>query len=140
LPHHLVKTLLREVKVVRVYRQTKWVALFSTDTSLSIRQIIEYYGARWKIEALFKELKRDIGSAETKTRNPQTVKNHLHFRMMAASVAWIYAARMAKTPTRRHTAAILLSRTLEDRSHKRLWKIILVVFSQFRENLLQIRS
>jgi len=99
----ILKTLRRAVKVVWVYRQSQWVALFSTDTSLSVRQIIEYYGARWKIEAFFKELKRDIGSAETQTRNPQAVENHLHFCMMAASVAWIYATRIAKTPTRRHT-------------------------------------
>jgi IS4 transposase len=43
------------------------VALFSTDTTLSAAQIVEYYGARWKIEAAFKELKRDIGSAELQT-------------------------------------------------------------------------
>lgn len=99
----ILKTLRRAVEVVWVYRQNQWVALFSTDTSLSVRQIIEYYDGLWKIEALFKELKRDIGSAETQTRNPQAVKNHLHFCMMAASVAWIYSAWMAKTPTRRHT-------------------------------------
>jgi hypothetical protein len=28
------------------------------DLSLSVEQIVEYYGARWKIEAGFKELKR----------------------------------------------------------------------------------
>jgi len=90
------------VKVVWVYRQSRWVALFSTDTTLSVAQIIEYYGARWKIEAAFKELKRDIGSAETQTRNPDAVTNHLHFCMMATSAAWIYASRMEKTPSRRH--------------------------------------
>ena len=50
----------------------------------------------------FKELKRDIGSAQTQTRHPDAVSNHLHFCMMAASVAWIYASRMEKTPARRH--------------------------------------
>lgn len=98
----MLKTIRRAVKVVWVYRQTQWVALFSTDLSLSTRQIIEYYGARWKIEALFKELKRDIGSAETQTRHPQAVGNHLHFCMLATTVAWIYASRAEKTPTRRH--------------------------------------
>ena len=46
---------------------------------------------RWKIEAAFKELKQDVGSAETQTRHPNAVMNHLHFCMMATSVAWIYA-------------------------------------------------
>ena len=99
----MLKTIRCAVKVVWVYRQSQWVALYSTDTTLALQQIIEYYGARWKIEALFKELKRDIGSAETQTRHPQAVSNHLHFCMLAASVAWIYADRIAKPPRRRHT-------------------------------------
>ena len=98
----MLKTLKCAVKVVWVYRKTQWVALFSTDLTLSVEQIVEYYGARWKIEAAFKELKRDIGSADTQTRNPNAVMNHLHFCMMAATVVWIYASRLDKTPNRRH--------------------------------------
>ena len=98
----MLKTLKCSVKVVWVYRKTQWVALFSTDLTLSVEQTIEYYGARWKIEATFKELKRDIGSAETQTRNQNAVMNHLHLCMMAASVAWIYTGRLEKTPSRRH--------------------------------------
>jgi len=99
----MLKTLRCAVKVVWVYRQSQWLALYSTDLTLSAQQIIAYYGARWKIEALFKELKRDIGSAETQTRHPQAVSNHLNFCMMATSVAWIYADRITKTPNRRHS-------------------------------------
>jgi SRSO17 transposase len=98
----MLKTLKCAVRVVWIFRKTKWVALFSTDLSLTIEQIIEYYGARWKIEAAFKELKQDIGSAETQTRHPNAVMNHLHFCMMATSVVWIYACRIEKTPNRRH--------------------------------------
>ena len=98
----MLKTLKCAARVVWVYRKTQWVALFSTDLTLSLQQVIEYYGARWKIEAAFKELKQDVGSAETQTRNPNAVMNHLHFCMMATSVAWIYASRLEKTPNRRH--------------------------------------
>jgi len=98
----MLKTLKSQVKVVWVYRRTQWVALFSTDPTLSVQEIIEYYGARWKIEAAFKELKQDIGSAETQTRHPNAVANHLHFCMTATSLTWIYASRLAKTPSRRH--------------------------------------
>ncbi len=98
----MLKTIRCAVKVVWVYRQSQWIALYSTDLTLAAQQIIAYYGARWKIEALFKELKRDIGSAETQTRHPQAVSNHLNFCMMATCVAWIYADRIAKTPKRRH--------------------------------------
>jgi hypothetical protein len=98
----MLKTLKCSVRVVFVYRKTQWVALYSTDLTLTVAQIIEYYGARWKIEAAFKELKQEIGSAETQTRHPDAVSNHLHFCMMATSVAWIYAGRLEKTPSRRH--------------------------------------
>ncbi|MBT9439415.1 MAG: transposase [Desulfobacterales bacterium] len=98
----MLKTLKCAVKVVWVYRKTRWIALFSTDLTLSVQEIIEYYGARWKIEAAFKELKRDIGSADTQTRHPDAVMNHLHFCMMATSVVWIYASLLEKTPSRRH--------------------------------------
>jgi hypothetical protein len=98
----MLKTLKCCVRVVWIYRKTHWVALFTTDLALSVEQIIEYYGARWKIEAAFKELKQDIGSADTQNRHPEAVKNHLHFSMMAMNVAWIYASRYEKTPQRLH--------------------------------------
>jgi len=37
---------------------------------------VDPYGARWKIEAGFREIKQEIGSAETQTRNPDAVTNH----------------------------------------------------------------
>lgn len=98
----MLKTLKCAVRVVWIYRKARWIALFSTDLTLSVTEIIEYYGARWKIEACFKELKREIGSAETQTRNAVAVTNHLSFCMMATSLTWIYACRLANTPNRRH--------------------------------------
>ena len=97
-----VKTIKCQIKVVWVFRKNQWVALFSTDTTLSMEKIIEYYGARWKIEAGFKELKRDIGSVESQTRKPFAVTNHLQFCMMATSLTWIYADQLKKVPHRRH--------------------------------------
>jgi len=46
----MLKSLKCRVRVVWVYRKTQWVALFSTDLTLSVEEIIEYYGARWKID------------------------------------------------------------------------------------------
>ena len=69
---------------------------------LSVKQIIEYYGARRKIEAGFKEIKQKIGSARSQTRDAQAVTNHLQFCMMATSLTWIYADRLPYTPSRRH--------------------------------------
>jgi hypothetical protein len=46
----ILKTLRCPVRVVWVFRRTQWVALVTTDLTLSLAQIVEYYGARWKIE------------------------------------------------------------------------------------------
>ena len=98
----MLKTIKCAVRVVWVFRKTQWVAIFSTDMRLSVEQIIEYYGARWKIESGFKEIKQDIGSSKTQTRNAYAVINHINFSLMATTIIWIYGARLENTPERRH--------------------------------------
>ena len=98
----MLKTFKCPVRVVWVFRKTQWVAMFTTDLELSVTQIIEYYGARWKIESGFKELKQDIGSRTSQCRNAQAVSNHLQFCMMASTITWIYADRLKADPERRH--------------------------------------
>lgn len=90
------------VRVVWVFRQTRFVAFFSTDLRLSPEQIIEYYGARWKIESGFKEIKQELGSASCQARTADAVTNHLQFCLMAATLTWIYADRIVPDPQRRH--------------------------------------
>jgi hypothetical protein len=98
----MLKTLKCPVRVIWVFRRTQWVALMTTDLELSVTQIIEYYGARWKIESGFKELKQDIGSQKSQCRNGLAVTNHLHFCMMAVTITWSYADRLKADPQRRH--------------------------------------
>ena len=98
----MLKTLKCPVRVVWVFRKTQWIAMFTTDLELSVTQIIEYYGARWKIESGFKELKQDIGSRTSQCRNAQAVNNHLQFCMMASTITWLYADRLKADPERRH--------------------------------------
>ncbi|MCA1742580.1 MAG: hypothetical protein LC631_01305 [Desulfovibrionales bacterium] len=64
--------------------------------------MIEYYGARWKFESGFKELKKQIGSSQTQCRDAQAVTNHLNFCMMVTSIIWVYAMALEKSPKRRH--------------------------------------
>jgi hypothetical protein len=97
----LLKTMKCSVRIVWVYRQTRYVALMTTDLTLSVEQIIEYYGARWKIEAGFKEIKQEIGSSKSQTRNADAVLNHLNFCMMATTLTWIYADRLQCVPDRK---------------------------------------
>jgi len=98
----MLKNLRCPVRVVWVFRKTRWVAFFTTDLALGIEQVIEYYGARWKIEAGFREIKQEIGSAKSQTRNAHAVINHLNFCMMATTLTWIYADRIKVDPKRRH--------------------------------------
>jgi len=98
----MLKTLRCPVRVVWVYRGTQWLALVSTDLGLTVEQIIEFYGARWKMESGFKEIKQEIGSSQSQTRNAYAVTNHLHFCMMATTLVWIYADRLSHTPARRY--------------------------------------
>jgi len=76
--------------------------LFSTVMELSVEQITKCYGARWKIESGFKEIKQNIGSSKSQARNAHAVVNHINFSMMAATITWIYGARLENTPERRH--------------------------------------
>ena len=46
----MLKTMKCPVRVVWVFRKSRYVALVTTDLSLSVEQIIEFYGARWQIE------------------------------------------------------------------------------------------
>jgi len=100
----MLKTLRCPVRVVWVYRKTQWVALMTSDLGLSVEQIIEFYSARWKIEAGFREIKQEIGSAHTQTRNPEAVTNHLHFCMAATTITWIYAEHLKQAPIRRYAS------------------------------------
>ena len=98
----ILKTLKCPIRVVWVYRRTQWVAFFSTDLSLSVEQIISWYSARWKIEANFRELKFEMGSQKSQTRNAHAVTNHLQLCMMSATLTWNYADRLKVDPDRRH--------------------------------------
>lgn len=98
----MLETMKCPVRVVWVFRKTRYVALVTTDLTLSIEQIIEFYGARWKIESGFKEIKQDIGSSKTQTRNACAVSNHLNFCMMATTLIWIYADRLQIMPERKY--------------------------------------
>ncbi len=98
----MLKTMKCAVRVVWVYRQKRYVALMTTDLTLSVEQIIEYYGARWKIESGFKEIKQEIGSSKAQVRNADAVLNHLNFCMMATTLTWVYADRLQTAPDRKY--------------------------------------
>jgi transcription elongation factor GreA-like protein len=49
---------------VRERRSKKWLALLSTDTTLTAEEIIKLYGRRWDIEVFFKMAKSFLNLAK----------------------------------------------------------------------------
>jgi hypothetical protein len=56
------------------------------------------------LEAGFREIKQEIGSAARQTRNPDALFNHLHFCMVATTITWLYAAHLNHVPSRRYAS------------------------------------
>lgn len=83
-----------QIKVVFAYYKNHFVALATTDLSLTVAQVVEYYSARWKIESGFKELKHDIGSQSTQARREHSVINHLNMCMLAVTIIWIAVMKL----------------------------------------------
>ena len=76
--------------------------MITSDLALSVIQIIECYGARWKIDSGFKELKQDIGAGQVGATNAQAVTKSLQFCMMALTINWIFADRLIADPEFQH--------------------------------------
>jgi hypothetical protein len=49
--------------------EPKWAAIFSTDPTLSARQIVKKYILRWSIEVFFKEAKQRLGLGKEQSRS-----------------------------------------------------------------------
>lgn len=91
------------VKVVFIHRSNnRFFPLVTTDLDLTAEQMIEFYSARWKIESGFKELKHEVGAIDSQCRKPDAVENHFNICCLAMTLAWIYAIKQNKAPSRRH--------------------------------------
>jgi hypothetical protein len=90
------------VKVVIIHMKNKrFFPIIATDSSLSAKQIIEYYSARWKIESGFKELKHELGAIDNQARKRNSVENHFELTCMAMTVGWLFAMNQGKAPERK---------------------------------------
>ena len=96
------KALRRKIKVIFVYSKNGFVfPIFTTDLELSAEKAIEYYAARWKIEAGFKELKHELGALDNQSRKKNAVENHFNLTCTAMTLVWIYAIKQKSAPDRR---------------------------------------
>ncbi len=63
---------------------------FSTDTSMSAKQIIEMYGGRWNIETTFQELREHLGFETTRGWHRQTVLRVAPSLMVLYSIVVVF--------------------------------------------------
>ena len=79
---------------------------FCTDATCSVRQILEGYAGRWAIEVCFRDLKQDLGFAESSARKRAAVERVAPFvgLLYTLLVAWFtehaYAHSLAAPPVR----------------------------------------
>jgi hypothetical protein len=79
------------------------VLLFSTDLSLSGRDIVRFYRARFQIEFLFRDAKGSLGLSDCQARSAKALEFHWNAAFCALNVAkWQEAQR---SETRRFSAA-----------------------------------
>ena len=96
------KALQRKIKIVFVYRKNGYVfPIFTTDLDLPAEKAIEYYAARWKIEAGFKELKHELGVLDNQSRKVNAVENHFNLACTSMTLVWAYAMKLKSAPDRK---------------------------------------
>lgn len=85
--------------VVRTLKKGKWShkLYFSTDLALSAGEILEYYGARFQIEFLFRDAKQHTGLDHCQARKPEKLHFHWNASLTAVNLAkaahWACAAK-----------------------------------------------
>lgn len=100
------KGFMRQVKVVLVYTRNNHIfPILSTDLNLSVKEMIEYYSARWKIESGFKELKHELGAIDNQARRINSVENHFSLCMIAQTTVWLYALKQETAPPRKYASS-----------------------------------
>ncbi|MBE9563579.1 MAG: transposase [Proteobacteria bacterium] len=80
----LFKRLLRIVYLVKkIGKKVHTALLFSTDLELAIKDIYQFYKARFQIEFLFRDAKQFIGLNHCQARNQQALNFHFNATMTA---------------------------------------------------------
>ena len=97
-------SLKRDIKVAllivtpKATSKTRRVLLFSTDLSLSGREITRKYRARFQIEFLFRDAKSGAGLTHCQSRSTNALENHWNAAFSALSLAKLATPKSSKTP------------------------------------------
>jgi len=97
------RCLRRPIKVVLVHNEKRktFFPVFTTDLTMTAKQMIERYSARWKIECSIKELKHELGALDNQARKQTSVENHFDLCCLSMTLTWIHALNQQRAPKRR---------------------------------------
>ena len=73
----------RRPKPSKPYR---YFLVFTTDLTLEIQQIIEYYQHRWHIETAFRDLKQEFGFSGYRVKSRKSINRFVQLSFIAASL------------------------------------------------------
>ncbi len=91
---HLVRTKMCPVDVRLVVIRTRpkrskpyrYFLVFTTDLTLEIPQIVEYYQHRWQIETAFRDLKQEFGFSGYRVKSRKSINRFVQLSFIAASL------------------------------------------------------
>lgn len=80
----------RNIKLVmlRYLKQkgTGRALLYSTDTELCARKIVQYYKARFQIEFIFRDAKQQLGLSDCQSRKKAVINNHINASLATLNI------------------------------------------------------
>jgi hypothetical protein len=80
----------RLVLVKETGSSDQWMALYSTDDTMSPKRMVELYCFRWKIEALFREAKQHGGMGDAQCRSNGAVQRTVPFSLGMVSLVKVW--------------------------------------------------
>lgn len=64
----------------------RYFLVFTTDLTLEIPKILEYYQQRWQIETAFRDLKQEFGSSRYRVKSRKSINRFVQLSFIAASL------------------------------------------------------
>ena len=86
----------RRPKPSKPYR---YFLVFTTDLTLEIQQIIEYYQHRWHIETAFRDLKQEFGFSGYRVKSRKSINRFVQLSFIAASLTKLVFFKTETTDT-----------------------------------------
>lgn len=95
-------SLKRKIRVVLLLnakdeKKLRYVLLFSTDTTLCGKQIVDYYKARFSIEFIFRDAKQFAGFSDCQSREKEVLDFHFNASVSSVNLCRLIAQREKKT-------------------------------------------